>query len=129
MKIVKNLMMVLALSSIFVACKKDKDTPAYVVEGTYEGKLGSGAAIPTGFFGLQLKAGGVLSRITSTGDVTGTGTWKLVSNKLTGDYVGTNGIIVSIEATLDQSQGRFSGTWENSVNNDGTFYATKNATK
>jgi hypothetical protein len=129
MKIVKNLMMVLALSSIFVACKKDKDTPAYVVEGTYEGKLGSGVAIPTGFFGLQLKAGGVLNRITSTGDVTGTGTWKLVSNKLTGDYVGTNGIIVSIEATLDQSQGRFSGTWENSVNNDGTFYATKNATK
>lgn len=129
MKIVKNLMMVLALSSIFVACKKDKDTPAYVVEGTYEGKLGSGVAIPTGFFGLQLKAGGILNRITSTGEVTGTGTWTLSSNKLTGDYVGSNGIIVSIEATLDQSQGRFSGHWENSVNNEGSWYAAKNATK
>ena len=78
MKIVKNLMMVLALSSIFVACKKDKDTPAYVVEGTYEGKLGSGVATPTGFFGLRLKTGGILERINSTADVTATGTWKLV---------------------------------------------------
>ena len=129
MKIVKILMISLALSASLVACKKDDKVdvkvPEVKVEGSYEGKIGSNSSIPNGFFGIKLKAGGVIERFNDSKEVTGTGTWKLEGTKLTAGYEGSNGVKVTIEAQHDKYLGKFSGTWSNSSGLSGTWYASQ----
>ncbi len=76
MKILKSLSMALLLTLVFVACSKDKnDTPpAFSIEGKWFGKIGAGAAIPSGQYALNIKSGGVVERVNSIGNVTATGT-------------------------------------------------------
>ena len=117
----------LVMAAIFTACSKDKDSPAaFNIAGVWEGKLGSGANIPNGFFGLNIKSGGKLDRVSADGEVTGTGTWTMEGTTFKGHYVATsNGVEIDVTAGVDKAANKLSGTWENSGDNSGTWYANK----
>lgn len=125
MKILKFVMFVVSLAGILVACKKDNVAPPFVIEGKWEGKLGTAPASPNSYFGIQIKPGGVLERFNSSGTVTATGTWQLAGNQFSGTYTFASGTIVEVTATVDKGQNKLSGNWENSGNEVGSWYANK----
>lgn len=131
MKLIRIFTAVLIMAATFTACSKDKkDTPeapaSVSILGKWEGKLGSGNAIPTGYFGLQIKDNGKIDRISTGGEVSGTGTWTLNNTAFKAEYTADNGVVVKISATFDKLLGKLTGgEWENSVDNGGTWYANK----
>jgi hypothetical protein len=129
MKFIKFFAAGLLMAALFTACSKDKDSstpPAFNIVGVWEGKLGSGVNIPNGFFGLNVKSGGNLDRISADGEVTGTGTWTLDGTTFKGHYVATsNGVEIDVTATVDKAANKLTGAWENSGDNSGTWYASK----
>ncbi|MGN6294608.1 MAG: hypothetical protein ACTHMV_17800 [Chitinophagaceae bacterium] len=130
MKLIKFFAAGLLMAALFTACSKDKDTPAppaFNIVGRWEGKLGTGSSIPTGFFGLDVKANGKLDRINDEGEISGSGTWTVNGNTFTGHYVSnSNGVSIDVIATVDKLSNKLTGgTWENSGNNSGTWYANK----
>lgn len=130
MKLIKFLAAGLLMVALFTACSKDKDvptTPAFSIVGQWEGKLGTGAAIPTSFFKINVKADGKLDRINSDGEITGSGTWTVEGSTFKAHYVSNmNGVEIDMTATIDKLMNKLTGgTWENSGNNSGTWYASK----
>jgi hypothetical protein len=120
MKFIKMAAIAIVLATVFVACSKDKNDAPFVIEGTWKGTTGSG-----GFFGVNLKPGGVLERIYSNGSVGATGTWQLNGKTLTGEYHFVSGTDVTMSATVDTKHNKFSGNWSNDVGETGTMEATK----
>jgi hypothetical protein len=124
MRLVRLVSLALLLVVAGTACKKDSE-PAFVMEGKWEGKLGTGNATPTSFVGLKIKTNGVLERISTNGEVAATGTWQLKGTAFTGMYTFTSGTVVNIKATVDKSKHILTGTWHNSASETGTWYANK----
>lgn len=122
MKFIRMAAIALVLSTAFVACSKDKNDTPFVIEGTWKGTTGGG-----GFFGVNLKAGGVLERIYSDGQVGATGTWQLNGKTLTGEYHFASGTDVTMTANVDTKHNKFSGSWSNDAGEIGTMQATKAA--
>jgi hypothetical protein len=131
MKLVKFFAATILMAVFFTACSKDKKdidppTPEFSIIGVWQGKIGNGTAIPTGSFGLEVKAGGVIDRL-SDGNVTGTGTWTLIGDVFKAEYTAkSNGVVVKISAKVDKIAHKLTnGTWKNSADVDGTWFASK----
>jgi hypothetical protein len=131
MKLVKFFAATILMAAFFTSCSKDKkgiDAPAsgFDIVGVWQGKIGSGSAIPTGSFGLDVKAGGKLDRL-SDGVVTGTGTWTLIDDTFKGEYTGKqNGVVVKVSAKVDKLANKLiTGTWKNDSEVSGTWFANK----
>ena len=118
MKNLKLAIIALLLPLAFTACKKSDDKP-FAIEGTWEGKLG------TGFLGLNIKPGGTLERVSSNGEVSATGTWQFQENNFTGKYTFLSGTIVNISGKVSKSSNSISGTWKNSGNEQGTWNVSR----
>ncbi len=125
MKVLKSFLLVALFAIVSASCKKENDNPPFIIEGSWEGKLGTGSAQPTSFIGLNLKSNGVLERLGSSGSISATGTWQLTGNNFTGAYTFTDGVSVTLTATTDKANNKLSGTWVNSGNNTGTWYVSK----
>lgn len=115
---------VLSLSAI-TSFRKDDTKRPFIVEGNWEGKIGTGSPKPDGYFGIVIKSGGVLDRLKSDGSVSATGSWKINGNSLKGDYTFTDGNKVSFTATIQKDDNKLTGIWINSGKNSGTLYASK----
>jgi hypothetical protein len=124
MKSLKIVMIVLCLAGSFAACKKDS-VNVFSIEGKWEGKLGTAPASPNSFFGLNIKPGGVLERLSSSGNVSATGTWQLTGIQFTGTYTFSSGTVVNITGSVDKAQNKLSGTWQNNGNENGEWFASK----
>jgi hypothetical protein len=123
MKISKVAILALILSTVFVACNKDKDQiPAnnFAIEGTWKGTTGNG-----GFFGINIKSNGTLERIGNNGAVSATGSWQFNGTTLTGSYDFSSGTHVTMSANVDKANNKMSGTWTNNAGEQGTMQATK----
>jgi hypothetical protein len=127
MKFFKSVALAVLLTTVLFSCKKDNDGPAaFTIEGVWQGKLGNGSATPTGFIGLNIKAGGVLERTTSAGSVSATGNWQLNGTAFTGTYTfPASATVVNISGTLDKDTKKITGNWSNNGNEEGTWYVTK----
>jgi hypothetical protein len=126
MKLLKSLLLVLVLATYFVACKKEKDEPAFNMVGDWNGKLGDNIGIPTGHFHIKIKPNGVLERYNAAGTHTATGTWQLSGNAFTGTYTFSDGgTVVNIQGTLNRKEKFMSGTWQNDGNETGKWNATQ----
>jgi len=125
MKFIRTTIVALFITGAFVACSKDHDAPAFSIEGSWNGKIGTGAATPSGQYALHIKQGGNLDRIGSTGSVSASGTWTLQGNAFTGTYFYSNGTVVDITGTVDKTTNKITGTWSNNGNETGTFYVNK----
>lgn len=131
MKLIKFFAATMLMAVFFTACSKDnKDvdppTPAFNIIGVWQGKIGSGSAIPTGSFGLEVKEGGKIDRL-SDGAITGTGTWTLTGDIFKAEYTAkSNGVVVTISAKVDKIAHKLTnGTWKNDAELDGTWFASK----
>ncbi|MET0464619.1 MAG: hypothetical protein ABW007_15745 [Chitinophagaceae bacterium] len=131
MKLVKFFAATILMAALVTSCSKDKKnieppTPAFDITGLWQGKIGSGSAVPTGSFALEIKAGGKVDRL-SDGSVIGTGTWTLVGDVFKAEYTGKqNGVVVKISAKIDKIDNKLTnGTWKNDSDLDGTWYANK----
>jgi len=124
MKNVRNLLVVLLTLTTLAACKKDKQN-SFIVEGSWEGKIGNGVVTPTGQLALNLLPQGQLERINSSGNIAGTGTWTLSGDTFNASYTLNSGTVVILSGTLDKGQSRISGNWSNDGDETGTWFVTK----
>ena len=125
MKHVKSIALALLVVIAGIACKKDSTDSEFSVHGKWSGKIGNNADVPTGQFALNIKSGGTIERLNSSGSAVGTGTWSLTGNNFTATYTMTSsGTVVNINGTLDKGQSKLAGNWNNS-SEQGTFTTTK----
>jgi hypothetical protein len=54
-----------------------------------------------------------------------TGTWTLEDEEFTATYTYPGSTVVFVDGTVDKSQKKLTGNWENSGDEVGTFYATR----
>lgn len=125
MKHLKSLAIALLLTTAFVACKKDTDAPVFTMVGKWTGKIGSGSNEPSGQYALNVKANGTIERISSNGEASASGTWTLEGTVFTAMYTYSNGTVVNVDGSVDKSQMKLTGFWENSGGEEGTFYANR----
>lgn len=126
MKII-SLFVASLLITAFVAFSKDNnETPApFVIDGLWEGKIGTDAGTPSGQYALKFKSDGIVERINSSNTVTAFGTWQLEGNNFTATYNYSNGTIVNISGIINKKKNRLTATWENNGNEEGTLFANK----
>lgn len=126
MKALKFFTILFLSTTTFFACKKDKDEQPkpFVFEGIWEGKIGTGSVTPTSQLKFNLKAGNVIERINSAGNVSGTGNWALVENDFAASYVLTSGTQIFMSGNFDPAAKKLSGTWSNG-SETGSWFATK----
>ena len=125
MKFLRTAIIALFITGAFTACKKDHVVPAFSIEGSWTGKIGTGAATPSGQYALNIKKGGDLERIGANGTISASGAWNIQGNAFTGVYFYSNGTVVDITGTLDKVTNKITGTWSNNGNEEGTFYVNK----
>ena len=126
MKFLRIAIVTLLVSTVFVACKKDDATiPSFKMEGTWDGKIGQNAEVPSGQFKLNIKAGGNIERISSNGSVSATGSWNEEDGSFTAIYFYSNGTVVDLTGTIDKTKNKLTGTWKNNGGEQGTFYVSK----
>lgn len=128
MKFLKGLTMTLTLAILFAACSKNNDDttpPPFVIEGKWSGKIGTGAASPSGQYALNIKPNGTVERINGSGTVTASGNWQLNGNSFTATYHYSNGTVVSVNGSVDKVKYKLTGNWENNGGEEGTLYASK----
>lgn len=126
MKRIATILSLALFTLSFTACKKDKDDKGFVMEGIWEGKIGTGPAIPNSQYAIRLKPGGVIERINSGGTASATGTWQLNNKTFTALYTFTSGgTVVTLTGTFNEGLARISGTWVNDGGEEGSWHVTK----
>ena len=118
MNLFKRLAFVLLLTSVFTACKKDKDSSSHSPEaqqffGKWVGTYGFDNDVPGYFFSLNIKADGTIQELKSNGDAKGQGTWTVQGSVLKGNYKMTFSPYneYSVVATVNASTGKIEGSW------------------
>lgn len=121
MKIATIIMAGIITIAAFSSCKKENPAPPFVIEGKWNGKIGTGSVSPASQFSLHIKPGGELERINNAGNVTGNGTWQLTGKNFSGSYELNSGTQISLTGTVVTEEGRLSGTWENNGGETGSW--------
>src|SRR5262245_40458475 len=83
MKILKIAIIALFTSALFVACKKEnvETAQAFTIEGKWVGTTNG-----SGYLGMNIKPGGSLDRLNSSGSIVASGNWQLHGDTLSGNY-------------------------------------------
>jgi hypothetical protein len=123
MKILKMAIIALFTSAALTACKKDNVETAHTF--TIEGKW-VGTTNGSGYLGMNIKPGGSLDRLNSSGSIVASGNWQLKGDSLLGNYEFlSSGTEVIFKALVNKTQNTFSGNWSNSGGEVGTMTASK----
>jgi hypothetical protein len=115
---------------LFTACKKETtQTTTKTIEGTWKGKYGFGNETPTVFFSFNIKPGGVIEELNSSGASKGSGTWTQTNSTFTAHYQWKAPLntIFSVTAFYDKDNGKLDGFWGygNEDDNGGEWTMTK----
>lgn len=132
MKFLKLPILVLLVSSVFIACKKDSDTNSANagIAGNWVGKYGFGNETPAVYYRFNIKANGVIEELNASGNSKGSGTWSLNGTNFTAHYQwkAPMNTVFTVAATYDAATGKLSnGTWgyDESATNGGLWEQTK----
>jgi len=129
MKISKIILLAAVALTGFVSCKKDNDdvSKQTTIEGLWVGTYVNNASGNNFFYSFNIKAGGVIEEINSSGQSLGQGTWKLENDILTATYQWTGGSKYSVLAAFYKDKGQLLGDWGYGSNttNGGTWQMTK----
>jgi len=130
MKFAKFAIVALLMPLIFVSCSKDKDDDAVLpVEGNWSGFYGFDNDSPAITYKLNIKHGGVIEEVNSSGQVKGTGNWNFSGNTLTAHYkwAAPLNTAYTVTAVYDAATKKLTGTWgyDNSGTDGGKWEATK----
>ena len=134
MKILQFAIITFVVSYVFIGCKKDHDpglppSTSVQVEGRWEGSYVNDASGNTFYYSFNIKPGGIIEEINSSGQKVGEGTWTYENNILLADYtwLPPAGSTFSVIGSYYNSTGKFLGNWgyENSTINGGTWEMIK----
>ena len=134
MKAVKlSLLALCSLTTLFVSCSKDNDStppvPTDSIEGVWQGKYGYDNESPSINYIFNIKPGGVIEELNSSGASKGSGTWTLSGTEFTAHYQWKAPLLTvfTVKATFDKSTSKLTGTWgyNNSNNNGGKWTMTR----
>lgn len=123
MKILKIAIIALFTSAALVACKKEnvESVQPFTIEGKWVGTTNG-----SGYLGMNIKPGGTLDRLNSSGSIVASGSWQLKGDSLSGNYhFLSSGTDVTFSALVNKTQNTFSGNWSNSGGEVGTMTASK----
>ncbi len=121
----KSTFVVIFSCVLFASCKKESSEPPFIMEGPWEGMIGTGSNPPSSNFFLRLEPDGTVNRI-HNGSVIATGNWQLNGNNFTATYSFLNGgSVATLSATLDKAAKKLTGEWSNNTNETGYWYAFK----
>jgi hypothetical protein len=123
MKILKIAIIALFTSAALVACKKEnvESVQPFTIEGKWVGTTNG-----SGYLGMNIKPGGTLDRLNSSGSIVASGSWQLKGDSLSGNYQFlSSGTDVTFSALVNKTQNTFSGNWSNSGGEVGTMTASK----
>ena len=120
--------LIVAIPTIFfiIACEKDEVKHDFTINGTWQGKIGTGNQSPESYFGVTIKRNGSLNRLKSDGTVAAIGNWQLSGDTLKASYTFSDGNVVSFTTIIDKDKNKLEGTWSNSGDNAGMLLASKN---
>lgn len=120
---IRTLLVMFVFFALTTSCKKENDSkPGFVVEGKWQGKIGTDPAVPISQFSLNLKSGGVLERINSGGTVSGTGTWSVNGDQFIGNYTLNSGTSIQLFGTVKKNINQIDGTWINNGGETGKWF-------
>jgi hypothetical protein len=128
MKISKIILIVCIALAGFVSCSKDNNNNnAVSIEGRWEGSYVNQASGNSFYFSFNIKPGGVIEEINSSGQKVGEGSWQLQNNIFTANYEWTSGTEFSVLAAFYSEDAKLLGDWGygNSVTDGGTWEMSK----
>lgn len=129
MKFSRFVIVALLTPLLFISCSKDTDDVVLPVEGSWNGSYGFGIDPPSISYKLNIKHGGVIEELNSSGQVKGSGSWNLNGNTLSGHYQwkAPMNTVFTITAVYDPATKKLTGTWgyDNSANDGGKWETTK----
>lgn len=123
MKILKIILIALVAAIGFVSCKKDKVEKQTTIEGRWVGTYVNEASGNSFYYSFNIKPGGVIEELNSSGQKLGQGTWEFENNILTAKYTWTSGSKYSVIAAFNKQDGKLLGDWGygDSATNGGTW--------
>ena len=132
MKIFKIALLSMMILTGIVSCTKDSDSPSTnpsALEGLWVGAYGYDNDNPSISYRFDIKPGGIIHEVNSSGQSKGSGTWKLEGNIFTAKYTWNPplGTTFSVIATYDASKKKLLGNWGwgNSATDGGLWSMTK----
>ena len=124
MKISKIILIALVTLPGFIACKKDKvEKQTSNIEGRWVGTYVNEASGNSFYYSFNIKPGGVIEELNSSGQKLGQGTWEFENNILTAKYTWTSGSKYSVIGAFYKQDGKLLGDWGygDSATNGGTW--------
>jgi hypothetical protein len=124
MKISKIILIALVAAVGLVSCKKDKvEKQTNTIEGRWVGTYVNDASGNSFYYSFNIKPGGVIEELNSSGQKLGQGTWEFENNILTAKYTWTSGSKYSVIAAFNKQDGKLLGDWGygDSATNGGTW--------
>ena len=129
MKISKIILIALVAVTGFASCKKDKVESKTTggIEGRWVGTYVNDASGNSFYYSFNIKPGGVIEELNSSGQKLGQGTWEFENNILTAHYSWTSGSKYSVIAAFYKEDGKLLGDWGygDSATNGGTWVMHK----
>lgn len=129
MKFARLALIALMMPVVFISCSKDNDEIAQPVEGKWNGLYGFDNDAPSISYKLNVKHGGVIEELNSSGQVKGSGSWNFNGNTLSAHYQWKSPLntVYTITAVFDPATQKLTGTWgyDNSATDGGKWEATK----
>lgn len=128
MKISKIILIALVALTGFASCKKDKvEAKTIGIEGRWVGTYVNDASGNSFYYSFNIKPGGVIEELNSSGQKLGQGTWEFENNILTAHYSWTSGSKYSVIAAFYKEDGKLLGDWGygDSATNGGTWVMHK----
>lgn len=128
MKISKIILIALVALTGFASCKKDKvEAKATSIEGRWVGTYVNDASGNSFYYSFNIKPGGIIEELNSSGQKLGQGTWEFENNILTAHYSWTSGSKYSVIAAFYKEDGKLLGDWGygDNTTNGGTWVMHK----
>lgn len=123
MKISKIILITTIALAGFASCKKDKVEKQTTIEGRWVGTYINEASGNSFFYSFNIKPGGIIEELNSSGQKLGQGTWELENNILSAEYTWTSGSKYSVLGAFYKDKGKLLGDWGygSSATNGGTW--------
>jgi hypothetical protein len=128
MKISKIILIALVALTSIASCKKDKvEAKITSIEGRWVGTYVNDASGNSFYYSFNIKPGGIIEELNSSGQKLGQGTWEFENNILTAHYSWTSGSKYSVIAAFYKEDGKLLGDWGygDSATNGGTWVMHK----
>jgi len=126
MKISKIILIALVTVTGIISCKKDKtevQAQTTNIEGRWVGTYINETSGNSFYYSFNIKPGGIIEELNSSGQKLGQGTWELENNILTAKYTWTSGSTYSVIGAFYKEDGKLLGDWGygDNATNGGTW--------